>query len=70
MPEGKKSIFLNVAIIVAVVLTIVIIGENIKTALTPQYRYREVDAKAVLKAIEDAGLVPTEAKYYKTLQTQ
>ncbi|MFH1778700.1 MAG: hypothetical protein ABH847_01535 [Candidatus Omnitrophota bacterium] len=70
MPEGKKSIFLNVAIVVAVVLTIVIIGENIKTALTPQYRYREVDAKAVLKAIEDAGLVPTEAKFYKALDTK
>lgn len=70
MAGEKKGILLNFVLIVAIALTIAIVGINIKTTLTAQYRYRAVDAKAVLKAIEDAGLVPTEAKYYKALDTK
>lgn len=71
MAEGKRrSLLLNVILVVAVALTVGIIGANIKTALIPSPQYREVDVKAVLKAINDAGLIPTEAKYYETLNTK
>lgn len=71
MSEGKKrSILLNVVLVVAVALTLGIIGQNIKTALIPSPQYREVDVKQVLKTIKDAGLVPAEAKYYEVLNTR
>lgn len=70
MSKGKKrNLLLNVALIVAVALTVGIVGANIKTALIPP-QYRQVDIKRVLKAIKDAGLVPSEAKYYEVLPTR
>lgn len=71
MPQEKsRSLLLNVVLIIAVALTVGRIGANIKTALIPSPQYREVDVKAVLKAINDAGLIPAEAKYYETLNTK
>jgi len=70
MAEEKKDLFLNVSLVVAIALTVVIIGVNIKVALMPSYQYREVDENAVLKTMEEAGLVPTEAKFYKALNTK
>ncbi len=67
MSEKKRGLLLNVALVVAVALTVGIIGANVKTALIPPPQYREVNVKQVLKAIKDAGLVPTEAKYYEVL---
>lgn len=68
--EKKRSLLLNTALVVAVVLTVGIIGANIKTAFIPPPQSRQVDVKAVLKAIKDAGIVPTEAKYYELLDVK
>lgn len=71
MTEGRKrSVLLNVVLVLAVALTIGIIGQNIKTVLTPPSQYRQVDVKQVTKAIKDAGLVPTDAKYYEVVKTK
>lgn len=65
---GRESRLFFAIIAVTFVLIIATVGLNLKDVLTPPTYGPRIDVKKVLRKIEEAGLEPREAMYYRVVE--
>ncbi len=64
--EGNRLFLVMIAVTLIVIFATV--GLNLRDTLVPPSYGPKIDVRKVLKKIEDAGLEPREAMYYRVVE--